>query len=334
MNDEFRTVVKLDGYSPLIGVNSRVMLMGSCFAENIGEAFHRNRLPALVNPTGIVYNPFSIARSLELLINNEEILLEDLASHEERWHSFDFHGRFSDVDPDEALRKMNLSLRQGRAFLKEASYLILTLGTAYVYERRDNGKVVANCHKFPDAFFARHLLDYRQIVDQWQVLIDQVRDFNPNLNIVFTVSPVRHWKDGAHGNQVSKSVLFLAIEELGKRFDRVSYFPSYEIILDELRDYRFYDESMLHPSPQAVRYVWSRFGKALLSPEAREYIRQTTKIASAREHRLLGQPTQAYRQFLNKMLALIDEVGTKYSVAHLQNDRLYFKALLEKLYFD
>jgi hypothetical protein len=334
MNDEFRTVVKLDAYAPLIGVNSRVMLMGSCFAENIGDAFHRNRLPVLVNPTGIVYNPFSIARSLELLINNEEILREDLTSQDERWHSFDFHGRFSDVDPDQALRKMNHSLKQGRAFLKEASYLMLTLGTANVYERRDNGQVVANCHKFPNAFFVRRLLDYRQIVDQWQVLIDQLSDFNPNLNVVFTVSPVRHWKDGAHGNQVSKSVLFLAIDELGRRFDQVSYFPSYEIIMDELRDYRFYDESMLHPSAQAVRYVWSCFEKALLSPEAREYIRQTTKIASAREHRLLGQPTQAYRQFLDRMLTLVEEVETKYSVSHLQNDRLYFKSLLEKLYFD
>ncbi len=328
--DEFRTAVKVETCSPPIEVDSRVVLMGSCFAENIGDAFKRSRLPVLVNPTGIVYNPFSIVRSLELLINLETIKAQSLIRNDEMWHSFDFHGRFSHVNKEVALANMNQSLEQGRLFLKEASYLILTLGTAYVYNRADNGQTVANCHKMPETFFVRRLLDYQQIVSRFQTLINQLRAFNPDLNILFTVSPVRHWKDGAHGNQVSKSVLFLAIEDICRSCQSVSYFPAYEIVMDELRDYRFYDESMLHPSQQAVKYIWGCFQKALLSQPARDYIRLTNKIATAREHRLMGQPTKAYQQFLEKTLALIVELEEKYSVLQLQNDRIHFEALLRK----
>lgn len=332
MKDEFRTIVKIDAYAPLIDVHSRVMLMGSCFAENIGDAFRRGRLPVMVNPTGVIYNPFSIARSLEMLMNGKTIKDEELILHNEMWHHFHFHGRFSEVNRDEALLKMNNSLKQGHTYLKTASYLILTFGTAWVYERSDNGIIVANCHKFPGNFFVRRMLTPGQIVTRYKELIGKLNDFNPNLNIVFTVSPVRHLKDGAHGNQVSKSVLFLAIEELCSRFTNAVYFPAYEIVMDELRDYRFYDESMLHPSRQAIKYVWSRFAKFFLSLTARDYMIESEKVSRAREHRLMGKPTAAYQQFLNNTLALIDNIEAGFSVSHLHDDRLHFKSLIKRLY--
>ncbi len=332
MKDEFRTVVELDAYAPLIDLHSQVMLMGSCFAENIGDAFRRSRLPVMVNPTGVIYNPFSIARSLEMLITGETIKGEELIFHNEMWHHFDFHGRFSGVDSEVALRKMNNSLKQGHEYLKKASHLILTFGSAWVYELSDDAHIVANCHRFPDNLFVRRRLNPGQIVTRYNELIKTLNDFNPGLNIVFTVSPVRHWKDGAHGNQVSKSVLFLAIEELCSSFTNAAYFPAYEIIMDELRDYRFYDESMLHPSPQAIKYVWSGFIKSLLSLTAREYIIQSLKVARARDHRLIGKPTHAYQQFLNKTLALIDVIESDFSVSYLHEDRLHFKSLIKRLY--
>jgi hypothetical protein len=329
MSYEFRTVVDSGKYgSDVIDIDTRVFLAGSCFADNIGAKFREGRLNAMVNPFGVIYNPISIARLFERVMERIYCNSDELVYYNDLWHHFDFHGRFSNSDDDKVCENINQALDSAYDFLQEARFLIITFGSSFVYERTDNSEVVANCHKFPSDFFNRFRLQPNEIVSLYKEMIVSLRVLNPQLNIVFTVSPVRHWKDGAHGNQLSKSVLFLAIDELCNLFDNVHYFSAFEIVMDELRDYRFYDEQMFNPSRQAVDYIWNRFSESLLTPKARQYLIQTAKVAKAHNHRTIGLSSDSYWRFLQKSLALIDDIEHQFPEANLRDDRNYFEKLL------
>ncbi len=280
---EFRTVVHPGKYQSEIDVGSKIFLMGSCFTDNIGSKFLDARLQALVNPFGVLYNPFSIARLLERVKEQDLCQPEELVLHNGVWHHFDFHGRFSHPDQHRVCEQINNGLEVAANFLENTDFLVLTFGTSFVYERADTSEVVANCHKFPEDYFNRYRLDPEEIISLYKELIIALRVFNPGLKIVFTVSPVRHWKDGAHANQVSKSSLFLAIDKLCDLFDKVWYFPAYEIMMDELRDYRFYDDDMFNPSNRAVDYIWYRFSETLLSEKGRQFIKRTARILKSKQ---------------------------------------------------
>lgn len=248
-----RTELKTDRIGG-IGADSRLLLLGSCFTTEVGSRLAADGYNATFNPTGNVYNPLSAARTLNNLENRRRYSASDLIEVQGLWRSLDHHTRLAAPTPDEALNRINGSMELGARALAEATHVIITFGTAYVFER--NGTVVCNCHKLPAREFVRRRLDITEITDAWQPVIDRY----PDKQFIFTVSPIRHTADGLHGNQLSKSTLLLAIDALRDAL----YFPAYETLIDELRDYEFYASDLVHPSPEAVNKVYDHFKATFL----------------------------------------------------------------------
>jgi len=292
--------------------HSRLMLVGSCFAENIGNKLLENRFSVDCNPCGIVYNPESVAQVLGRLIEEREMVADDLIWHEGKWVSWEHHGSFSSPERESCLEKMNSRIHRGAEQLRKADLLLITFGTSWAYRYLHSGRVVANCHRFPESDFERFRLSVPEVVGLYDRVLERLERINPGLRVLFTVSPIRHWKDGAHGNQVSKSVLLLAIDELVKHWKRAYYFPSYEIVLDELRDYRFYAEDMLHISEAAVDYIWTRFKDTFLSAEALQVMRQVEKINKGINHRPFDPESETYLAFRRKLQEELKQLGSKY----------------------
>ena len=308
----WQTVVDIEKPDFSVDYHSRWMLIGSCFAENMGMKLMENRFAVDCNPCGIVYNPESVAQVLERLMDERVVTPDELIWHEGKWMSWGHHGRFSASEREVCLEKMNARIYRGAEQLRRADVLLITFGTSWVYRHLQSGCVVANCHRFPERDFERFRLSVPEIVGLYERLLGQLERINPGVRVLFTVSPIRHWKDGAHGNQLSKSVLLLAIDELVKRRKRVYYFPSYEIVLDELRDYRFYAEDMLHVSGQAVDYIWSRFRDTFLSADALQVMRQVEKINKGLNHRPSDPESETYIAFRRKLEGELEQLGNKY----------------------
>jgi hypothetical protein len=314
--------------SPLkIDYSTGIMMMGSCFAENIGGKLQQLKFDIDLNPFGILYNPVSIANSLEFLVGKRLFSPSDLFFSNGTWSSVFHHGRFSDSDPGKALDEINSRIIAGSENLKKAKFLFLTFGTAWVYEYIKTGQVVSNCHKIPAGQFNRYRLDVSDITETYLKLLGKIKIVNPGLNIVFTVSPIRHWKDGAVGNQVSKSTLILAISKIIERLKdpRYSYFPSYEIVMDELRDYRFYAEDMLHISDTAINFIWNRFVKTFIEPQAKNISDEVAKIIDATNHRPFNSETGEYAKFIKKCLDNVKKLLTMYPFLDLSKEMDYFK---------
>ncbi|MDE6878865.1 MAG: GSCFA domain-containing protein [Odoribacter sp.] len=308
----WQTVVDIEKPDFSVDYHSRWMLIGSCFAENMGMKLMENRFAVDCNPCGIVYNPESVAQVLERLMDERVVTPDELIWHEGKWMSWGHHGSFSASEREVCLEKMNARIYRGAEQLRRADVLLITFGTSWVYRHLQSGCVVANCHRFPERDFERFRLSVPEIVGLYERLLGQLERINPGVRVLFTVSPIRHWKDGAHGNQLSKSVLLLAIDELVKRRKRVYYFPSYEIVLDELRDYRFYAEDMLHVSGQAVDYIWSRFRDTFLSADALQVMRQVEKINKGLNHRPSDPESETYIAFRRKLEGELEQLGNKY----------------------
>lgn len=282
---ELQTLIPLETPPFRIDYDTRLMMLGSCFVESMGQQLAYYRYRTDINPCGIVYNPLSVAMTLKLLREDKRLEAGDLLRCGDKWVSLAHHGCFSHSDAKVCLQRINARLEQSAAFLREADVLVITWGTAWVYRHLPDRKVVANCHKFPASHFERIRLEVSEIVDEYLPLLQSLRELNPRLKYIFTVSPVRHWKDGAHGNQLSKAVLLLAVNELVRLVPEAVYFPSYEIVMDELRDYRFYAEDMLHISPQAVEYIWEKFAGLYITPQTREVMKRVDKLNRQLLHR-------------------------------------------------
>ncbi|WP_088653404.1 GSCFA domain-containing protein [Geofilum rhodophaeum] len=295
-----------------LGVHSGVLFMGSCFAGNVGQRMEEACFKVLVNPHGVLFNPFSVAAALEAFLENRQVALGDLVERDGLWHSFQHHGSFSGPDAAKVVQAINAATLKGHSFLKEAHCLVVTFGTAWVYALGEAHQVVANCHKFPARDFQRYRLSVRAVVERWQRLLVALRQENPDLQVIFTVSPVRHWKDGAHGNQLSKAVLLLAVEELLEQHAGNAYFPAYELMMDELRDYRFYADDMLHPSAQAVDYIWDRFSGAWLNEEALAFYREVQQLLTELRHRPLHPGALSFESFRKKTAKKIADLVKRY----------------------
>ncbi|MGQ7868346.1 GSCFA domain-containing protein [Sunxiuqinia sp. sy24] len=326
MNQYF-TEVKIKDLGWEIDHQSKLMMAGSCFTENIGRQMQRLKFQVDINPFGILYNPQSLAKSLRLLMDAKKYTADDLFEHQGVWHSFDHHSRFSSSDQQQALEGINRQMAQSAAHLKTSDFLILSMGTAWIYELKRTGEIVSNCHKLPAADFKRLRLTPGEIVEEYRELILALWKFNPKLKILFTVSPIRHWKDGAVENQLSKATLLLAIDRLITGFgeEQCAYFPSYEIVMDELRDYRFYAPDMLHISDQAVAHIWQRFASKLLSKESLEINKKVLKIVKAREHRPQNTDSQAYEKFLLYNLNEINNLLKFFPFLNLESEKKYFE---------
>lgn len=330
MNQYF-TEVSVKDLGWKIDHRQKLMMVGSCFSENIGLRMQRLKFQVDLNPFGIIYNPQSIAKSLRLLLDDKTYTSKDLFEHEGVWHSFDHHSRFSSSSMQETLDRINEQMEASRQHLRQSSWLILSLGTAWVYELKRTGEIVSNCHKLPASDFKRFRLTPGEIVDDFRSLLLSIWKFNPNLNILFTVSPIRHWKDGAVENQLSKATLLLAVDRLVEGFgeEKCGYFPSYEIVMDELRDYRFYAPDMLHISDQAVEHIWQKFSKIMIAKESFEIIKRVAKIEKARGHRPLHSRTKIYKKFLLHNLNEINEILNSFSFLDLENEKKHFELELD-----
>ena len=288
---ELQTIVDIPKGKFEIEHDSKIMLLGSCFADEMGKKFIESGFQTMANPFGTLYNPASIAALLLRCISRtqyEQASKEIFQAADGLWHSWMHHSRFSASQSDTMVASLNDTTAAGADFLEHADLLIVTLGTAIIYRLKETGMLVANCHKQPDALFQRERLSVYDIVDQWQMLLGLLRSVNPKLHVIFTVSPIRHKRDGLHINQISKGILLQAVDELLNATDAenfISYFPSYEIMLDELRDYRFYAEDMIHPSPTAVEYIWQRFQKTYMSLPTLEKCHLRLKEWKSSQHR-------------------------------------------------
>ncbi|HRN42090.1 MAG TPA: GSCFA domain-containing protein [Vicingus sp.] len=254
-----------------------ILLLGSCFTENIGEKLLNSKFNVNINPFGIIYNPISIANSLTRIVNNQLYTEQELSEQHKKWFSFDHHGSFSSFNQQECLTKINNEITCAYQHLQETKTIVITLGTAWVYENIENKKLVANCHKIPAKNFTKRLLTVDEIVQLFLALANTLK----NIQFIFTVSPVRHISDGLHENNISKSVLHLAIHELTKNHTNCHYFGAYEMVIDELRDYRFFKEDMIHPTPQAINYVWEKFATTYFNKETTLLNQQIEKLQQA-----------------------------------------------------
>ena len=325
--NQFFTEVRVKDLGWKIDHHQKLMMTGSCFAENIGQRMLRLKFPVDLNPFGILYNPQSIAKSLRLLMEEKNYTASDLFEYEGVWNSFDHHSRFSSSSLQRTLDGMNKQVKMSSQHLKESAYLIISFGTSWVYELKKTGEIVSNCHKLPASDFKRLRLTPGEIVEDFRELISDLWKFNPNLRILLTVSPVRHWKDGAVENQLSKATLLLAIDRLVKGFgeDKCAYFPSYEIMMDELRDYRYYSSDMLHISDMAVDHIWRKFSAVMIAKESLEIIKMVLKIVKANEHRTLNPGTEMHKKFLLYNLNEIDRVMKSFPFLNLENEKEHFE---------
>ena len=310
--DIFRTEVNVEPSKYKINHKTPVMFLGSCFADNIGAKLVENKFPVCVNPLGVIYNPMSVKQSLDIIINRKKFQKQDLHKSNNQWISFYHHSRFSSTDQDEVLKKINTGIEEGADFLEGTKFLFITFGTAWVYKWIKNGKVVSNCHKIPAREFNRCMLKPEEILKVWGEIIEKLKNQLPEIKIVFTVSPVRHWKDSAEGNMVSKSVLLYAIHLLRKKFPSTDYFPSYEIMMDDLRDYRFYSEDMIHLNSTAVNYIWQKFDQRFINDETRKVLKKVDEIKRAVAHKPFRPGSENHLTFVEKTLQKIGQVESAF----------------------
>ena len=291
------TPVICQPFTEQMDLSDTVLAMGSCFTEHIAGKMREYHLPVCLNPTGIIYNPLSITTCLNRLVEGRLYAERDLLKVNGLWCGLDHHGAFSSPDRDQALIRINESFQAGKEALRQATWVILTFGTAYVYTHKATGKVVNNCHRLPADHFKRELTRSPRLVQAITEAVHRLRSINPSARVLLTVSPVRHLRDSAPLNQLSKAQLITACHDLCDHLPDCFYFPAYEIVLDELRDYRFYDRSLTHPNETAVEILWERFQTTVMTERARAFIEVYTPLLRARNHKHLHPDTPQARQF-------------------------------------
>jgi len=330
---KFHTVVEVPAFNRKTGYSVKNIFMGSCFTENVGNRMAALKYNVDINPFGILYNPVSVANGLRILLHQKEFTATNLIQADGLWHSFSHHGQFSFQNQKQTLEEINNRIISSSEFLKEAGFLFITFGTAWIYKYKKTGQPVSNCHKIPAKEFDRVRLTVTEIVAEYKQLFAKIRKINPSLKIVFTVSPIRHWKDGAVENQRSKAILMLAIDELIHEFgdEFCAYFPAYEIVMDELRDYRFYAEDMIHISDVAVDYIWEKFEESLIDKESQQIASQVKKVIQATGHKPLYKNTDEFLSFLKQMEKKIISLESKYEHLNFTVEKEYFKTEKNKI---
>jgi len=281
-----------------------MMLIGSCFTENMGEKLRKHKFEVTENPHGILFNPISVAEAITQYIEQPVYTESDLFCYNECWHSWKHHSRFSGITADEALQKINTSITDSHIALKKADHVMITLGSAWVYMLTENalnykqGMVAANNHKAPADWFSKKLLTTEDVLRVLDNMIHRLFHFNPDIQIIFTISPVRHLREGVIENNKSKAVLIQAVHHLVEKFERLYYFPAYELVIDDLRDYRFYAEDLVHPNFQATQYVWEKFVNACMPDETRNLLKEIAAVNLAVQHKPFNPSTAQHQHFL------------------------------------
>jgi hypothetical protein len=321
---ELRTTFPIEPSEDKITYNDKVLFIGSCFASSIGSQMEMGHMQVMINPAGAVFNPVSVCNTLETITARKEFSIEDLYFYDGSWLSFYHYTDFSSEDPSKVLEKINRRSKEAFEFLKDTRYLFVTLGTARVYKLKKSGLIVSNCHKIPSEQFECKLLTVDEIVTLWAKQLDSLHALFPQLHIVFTISPVRHWKDGAHGNQVSKSVLFVAVEELLKHSVSPAYFPAYELVMDDLRDYRYYNDDMFHPSTSAINYIWESFTGCYFDLNTLNIWKEAVRITKAFNHRFHTDSDIKRKYFAEFILKQISDLKVKVRTIDFSREEEHF----------
>ena len=319
---QFSTQIPISKSNRLIDYNSKIMSLGSCFADAMGEKFDYFKFQISTNPFGIIFNPVSIENMILRVVNQQKFTEADIFFHNDLWHCFEAHSELSHSEKEIFLENLNQLLETTHNQLAKSTHLIITYGTSWVYRNKATNNIVANCHKVPQNQFDKEILSVATIEKSIQNTIELVQKVNPNCAFIFTVSPVRHIKDGFTENQRSKAHLITAIHniinyhtsfsELAKQLSTINYFPSYEIMMDELRDYRFYAEDMLHPSQTAIDYIWIRFFENYISEENFATMQEVCDIQKAIAHRPFSPDSDNHHQFLQNLQRKIDKLQEQF----------------------
>lgn len=331
---QFQVPIHIKSFTPSITYQDKILLTGSCFTEHIGNYLVDVKFNALQNPNGILFDPLSVCRSLVSYIHNKQYNEDELFYLNEAWHTWNHHSKFSHFNKETALQNINASQQKAHDFLKETDWLIITLGSSFVYKFSDNdslaikrkveGDFVSNCHKAPAQTFIKHLCTIEEIVTALDNTIHQLFYFNQKLKIVFTISPVRHIRDGVIENNRSKARLIEAVHHLVNKFERLYYFPAYELVIDVLRDYRFYDIDMVHPNYAATQFVLEKFAETCLNQETRELMEEIRKIVIARNHKPFNPGSQQHQRFLQTNGEKVNHLQQKYPFLDFSKELSYF----------
>jgi len=324
---EFQLPISIPSLPRPIRYGEKILLTGSCFTEHIGNNLRDWKFDVLQNPNGILFDAASVASSLISYIQPKVYTGDDLVYFNELWQSWQHHSQFSNVDMEACLRGINESQARAHSFLKEAKWLIITLGSSFSYRLKEGGDGVANCHRAPAQTFTKHLMTIEETSVALDSCLYQLFYFNPGLQVIFTVSPVRHIRDGVVENNRSKARLIEAVHHLVNKFDRLYYFPAYELVIDVLRDYRFYDIDMVHPNYPATQFVLEKFTQHYIDESSRRLLEEVKKIVIARRHKPFQPTTNAHQKFLADYSRKTAELSREYPFLDLKEELDYFSRL-------
>jgi hypothetical protein len=323
---KFLTDINIKPLQPFISYKDKLLLTGSCFTEHIGNYLVDAKFNVLQNPNGILFDPLSVCRSLISYIHNKQYTKEDLFYLNDCWHSWQYHSRFSNTDADECIKNINASQNTAHEFIKDADWLIITLGSSFSYKLTDTSAHVANCHKAPAQNFTKHLCTIEETVTALDSTIHQLFHFNNKLKIIFTISPVRHLRDGVVENNRSKARLIEAVHHLVNKFEKLYYFPAYELMIDVLRDYRFYDVDLAHPNYAATQFVLEKFSENCFSDATKRLSEEIKKLTIAANHKAFNPQSQQHKQFLQMHLEKTQKLQEQYAYLDFSKELKYFSS--------
>ena len=302
---KFKTTLEPKQTEINVSYSDKLFFIGSCFSENIGKKLANLKFQTSINPFGIIYNPISIFEVLDSIVSHKKYSSENIFKHNDIWKCFDFHSDISALDADALLSKINYKIEEANTFLKQSNVLFITFGTSWVYKNNEK-KIVANCHKIPKKKFTKVLLDDDTIIAAFKKTYKQIKSINPNINIVLSISPVRHIRDGIVENNQSKAQLISATHKLVSEFNNVHYFPAFEYIIDDLRDYRFFKADLVHPNELAIQYVFEKFELTYFNEATLLKKKAIEKVLKSLNHKVLFKETDAYKLFKNKLIKQIE----------------------------
>ncbi|MFV0192423.1 GSCFA domain-containing protein [Empedobacter falsenii] len=305
---QFRTTFQIQPSDFKLHHQHQILTIGSCFSDKIGKYLVDLKFNACVNPFGVIFNTISIQKLIERSIHKKYFTTADVHQNGEEFFCFDVHSSFNALTKVEVLERLNSTLEQVYQFIYSCDVVMITLGTSWIYEWKNTNQIVANCHKVEAKQFEKKLLTTEENLKSLELIVSDLKKINPNIRLITTVSPVRHTKDGIIENNVSKARLIDALYQLNLQYNQVDYFPSYELVLDDLRDYRFFKEDLIHPSKQAVDYIWEKFSVTYLEQSTHTINQKINKVISAMNHRPFNEESENHQKFLVKTIALMNEL--------------------------
>lgn len=310
---QLQTIVPIKSLENKINYHSKIVSVGSCFAVNMAERFRQFQFQNSVNPFGILFHPVAIAKLIDFALNDKTFTSEDVFLHNEIWSSFDAHSDLNELEQEDIIETLNAKIHQFKQAVQTATHFVLTFGTAWVYRHVEKNQLVANCHKIPQKKFSKELLSVAECQEAMDAIEKGIRRLNPTIQIIYTLSPVRHIKDGFVENQRSKAHLIAALHgHLENNQINNYYFPSYELVMDELRDYRFYGKDLLHPNELAIDYIWNKFVEHAVDANAIGTMKLVDEVQKGLAHRSFNPYSEAHQQFLDKLAQKLDVLLEQY----------------------